>query len=207
MPNFTATHRPKHTKNQSDDGPREKRVNYLIWEARIEELQEESGLEKKVAICQASKEFSSLLPLFRKHNVSRYDLALDDKGKVGLTVSDEKLAAIECEDKTLSRLEELDWACRAAGKYARTREMPITCPNDAAFFLLQQAIEEGKHFLDKVMQMTCKNMDEADQQRRASISGNRAIKEIESMLEVIEQKHVEPPRKKYIAKDAEGNRE
>lgn len=190
-----------------DDGKREDKKNYLKWEERIKELQEESGLVKKVAIVQASKEFSILLPLFREFDVSRYDLDLDDKGKVGPTVSKEKLTAIICEDKKLSRLEELEWACAAAGKFMRTREMPETCPNDAAFFWLQQAIEEGKHFLDKVMQMTCKNMEEAEQQRRASLSGRRCIEEIEEMLEVIEQKYVEPEKKKWIAKDAEGNKE
>jgi len=189
-----------------DEGTREKRVNYLKWEARVQELQDESGLTKNVAICQASKEFSSLLPLFRKHDVSKYDLDLGEEGKVGPTVSQEKLKVVVSEGKTLSRMEEMEWAALTAGKFLRTREMPATCPNDAAFLWFQQAIEEGKHFLDKLMQMTCKNMDEAEQQHRATLSGRRCVKEIEDMLEVIEQKYVEPEKKKYIAKDAEGNR-
>lgn len=190
-----------------DEGTGKQKANYHKWEARIKELQEGSGLEKKVAIVQASKDFSILLPLFREFDVSRYDLDLDEKGKVGTAVSQEKLQAVVSEGKKLSRLEELEWACEAAGKFLRTREMPETCPNDAAFFLLQRAIDEGKHFLDKVMQMTCRNMDEAEQQRRANLSGQRSIEEIEAMLEVIEQKHVEPEKKKHIAADAEGNRE
>lgn len=190
-----------------DDGIAEDKKNYHKWEARIKELQQESGLEKKVAIVQASKDFSILLPLFRKHDISAYDLALDDKGEVGPTVSDKKLAEIVCEGKTLSRLEEIEWAAAAAGRFKRTREMPSTCPSDGAFLWFEQAMQESKHFLDKFMQMTCKNMDEAEQQRKASISGQRSIKEIEGMLELIEQKYVPPPEfKRPIKPDAEGNR-
>lgn len=189
-----------------DDGVAEQKVNYHKWQARIKELQEESGLEKKVATVQAAKEFSILLPLFRKFNISKYDLDLDDKGRVGPAVSQEKLKEIVNENKKLSRLEEIEWACEAAGNFKRTGEMPETCPNDAAFFLLEQAIEEGKHFLDKVVQMTCKNMDAADQQRKANLSGRRCIEEIEAMLEIIEKKKEPEKKKQWITKDAEGNK-
>jgi len=190
-----------------DDGARVDKVNYHKWEARIKKLQEEEGLERKVAIVQASKDFSPLLKLFREFDVSMYDLDLDEKGKVGPTVSSEKLREIVCEDKKLSRIEEMEWAATAAGKFLRTREMPVACPNDGAFLWFQQAIEEGKHFLDKLTQMTCKNIDEMNQQRRANISGRRSIEEIEEMLKVLEEKYVPPPEwKKPMKPDAEGNR-
>lgn len=188
-----------------DEGLREDKKSYNKWDARVKYLRESHGMGRRQAIVKASKDFNCLSMLYREFDVSKFDPDPDDAAITGqLRFGSEMFAGVECEGKTLSKIEELEWACSAAGKFFRTKEIPKTCPNDSAFFFFQRATEEGKHFLDKLMQMTIKNIDEDDQKRKATISGRRSVSEIEEMLAILNEKIEEPKKYKRIEKDAEG---
>ena len=93
---------------------------------------------------------------------------------------------VAVDGKELSYRENLQWALAAAGEFLRTKKRPVSCPNDSAWFLYCQAIEEPKDFMAKVGQIEAKNLgDETEQNAR--IHARRAIEEIDAMLFEIDQ--------------------
>jgi len=100
---------------------------------------------------------------------------------------------IECEDIHQSYRQNLAWAIDAAGHYLRTKEFPATCPNNSAYFLLQQALDSPKEFMTKVNQIEGRK-DEEDQTLQAA--SKRAIEEIDAMLAtLLEDEGEEAPRR------------
>ena len=69
---------------------------------------------------------------------------------------------VECEDRQLSYRENLQWAIEKAGRFRRSSERPDTCPNDTAWFLYTQALEEPKDFMAKVAAMEKGAEDDTD---------------------------------------------
>jgi hypothetical protein len=88
------------------------------------------------------------------------------------------------EGKEQTYRESLNWALSAAGEFLRTGQRPTTCPNDAAWFLYVQAIDEPKDFMAKVAQVEKGDNGEAD--RNTRLSAQRSIAEIEAMLAELE---------------------
>jgi len=93
----------------------------------------------------------------------------------------EAAAVIESEDIVQSHRKNLQWAIKAAGKFLRTKQKPETCPNDAAFFLFMQAIDQPKEFMAKVTQIESKQEEEEEADIKKSCK--RSIEEIEKILE------------------------
>ena len=88
---------------------------------------------------------------------------------------------IQSEDIKQTFREDLAWAIQAAGLKLRTKESPTKCPNDSAFFLYQQAVENPKDFLTKFAQIEGRSGD-SDEDKETSRVCKRAIFEIEEQL-------------------------
>lgn len=93
---------------------------------------------------------------------------------------------VGCENREQSYLENVRWAMAAAGEFARTGEKPTTCPNDACWFLYQQAIDNPKEFMTKVGQAEPK-ADGGENERALRIAGQRSVADIQAMLRMLEQ--------------------
>ena len=81
--------------------------------------------------------------------------------------------------------ENINWALSTAGEFLRTEVEPETCPNDAAFFLYQQAIDDPKDFMAKVAAIEKSAEDSAD--NTVKVSTKKTLSEIESFLERLEE--------------------
>ena len=153
---------------------------YEKWEARIQELVKVAKYNVYQASVQAAKDHACLKRLFREYDVSAYD---PNPGSHPMSSPDAgSVPDIKNEEKEQSHRENLQWAIAMAGRYLRTNEEPTTTPNDAAFWLYQQACSEPKDFLAKFNQVESKGDSELDELRRSRTAGKRRIEEIESML-------------------------
>ena len=85
------------------------------------------------------------------------------------------------EGKEQSYRENLNWALSTAGEFLRTGTRPITCPNDAAWFLYCQATSEPKDFMAKFSQVEAK-ADTGESERAMRNNSRRSIEEIDTML-------------------------
>ena len=85
------------------------------------------------------------------------------------------------EGKEQTYRENLNWAMNAAGEFLRAKRRPHTCPNDSAWFLYCQAIDEPKDFMAKVGQVELKS-DNGESDRMAKVVGQRSVTEIDEML-------------------------
>jgi len=97
----------------------------------------------------------------------------------------------ECrsEEKQLSYRENLSWAVDAAGEFLRTGKLPRSAPNNAAFFLYEQAVKSPKEFLTKLNQLEAKRTERDSSLKRAC---RLAIEEIDEMLASLGRESVEP---------------
>jgi hypothetical protein len=85
------------------------------------------------------------------------------------------------EERSQSYRDNILWAMNTAGEYSRTKTHPITCPNNSAWFLYMQAIDEPKDFMAKVNSIESKSDDGLDKDIiRAS---KKSLSEIEKFLE------------------------
>lgn len=170
--------------------------SYDRWKARISELQAESGYSKNEAIVRASKEFAPLHQLFREYDVRKYDrdpashptiLHYGEKRKAEVTP--EKEPNVVLLGSELSYRENLMWAMEAAGAYDHTGQHPTLCPNNAAWYLYQRALADGKEFLSRVGQVEIKQLDEDERQEKRAIlkEGRRSVKELDMMLQELER--------------------
>jgi AraC-like DNA-binding protein len=87
---------------------------------------------------------------------------------------------VESEGRVQSYRDNLAWAMQAAGEYLRTQKRPSICPNDSAFFLYHQAIDDPKDFLSKVAAIE-KGVDDSDD-REGRASTKRTLNEIKAFL-------------------------
>jgi hypothetical protein len=89
---------------------------------------------------------------------------------------------VQSEGKIQSYRENLQWAMDAVGNFMRTEIEPKTCPNDAAWFLYQQAKSEPKDFMSKIASMESK-IDQSEEEKTAHLGSRKTLAEIEAFLE------------------------
>ena len=89
---------------------------------------------------------------------------------------------VENQEIDQSHRENLQWAIAAAGHFLRTNQEPLTCPNNAAYFLYRQAREQPKEFLTKVTQVETKVDRSGEGVKRAV---QKSIEEINKLLEAL----------------------
>lgn len=165
---------------RQDSGP--VRKSFDRWKRLVEELKTDGGCTYQQAVVQASKDFDCLKRLFREYSVNDYDPHPDSHPGIEHWGQKVPMDGIENENREQSFRENLAWAIEAAGKYLRTNEMPVSTPNDGAYFLFRQACEQPKEFLGKFTQVEGRGDDEQERQRRTRESGQRSIDEINEML-------------------------
>jgi hypothetical protein len=161
-----------------------KHVEYKRWQRRIEELESDSGggYTRHEAIVRASKEFNCLRKLFREYDVSLWDpnpMSHPDVPNENQIAS----TGVVSEGIEQSHRENLRWAIEAAGRALRTGEAPKTAPNDSAYYLYRQALDEPKDFMGKVNQIEAKGDSDADERASSKRLGQRTVAEINQMLE------------------------
>ena len=162
-------------------------TEYHEWNSAIHKIRSTHDYTYYQAIVQASKDFEPLLQLFANYNVSEHDPEPGSHGDIAILLEAKRAEEAEYEDKGIVRSEETDqshrenltWALEAAGRFLRTKEEPVSCPNDAAYYLYRRAIDEPKEFLAKVTQLEMKaKVDDGTQK-----AGAKSISELGMMLE------------------------
>ena len=155
-------------------GPKKDRPDYIRWENIVKELQKE-GVNRRQAIVNASLTFDCLSAIIADYNLSQYGVS-NTSMNAKVTVS------VSSKDVKQSYRENLRWAIDAAGKFMRTREEPDDCPNDAAYYLYKQAIQDPKDFLQKVGQVEVKVSSREELEEDDRKQATKSIKEIDEML-------------------------
>ncbi len=165
---------------------RENKVRKLLyeqWEARVLELKQD-GMQDKQAVVMASKDFHCLHPLFLQYPVNEFDPDPDSHPHIHMHGEEAPMDGIECDEHELTHAENLMWAMNAAGVFFRTNEPPEKCPNNSAYFLYRQAIDDGDKFMAKYQQMM---LDKAKKPENDSLKrgSQKSIEEISSMLDTL----------------------
>ncbi len=166
------------------------RPKYDAWVKKVVELEssEGAGYTHAQAIVQASKDYTCLFRLFREYDLSAFDPNPDSHPQIrkfGESKSKD-ISEVICEGKKQPYRQSLNWALDNAGTYLRTGVEPVTCPNDIAWYLYEQAKAEPKDFLGKVNQVEMRGDSESEDVRNAKKSGRRSIAEIDMMLSELE---------------------
>lgn len=164
----------------------DKGKTYKEWEAKIAEL-EKGGIPHWQAVFQASKDFLCLEGLFSKHDVSEFDPRPGSHPHVETYSQSPQPGNIQCENKEKTHRENLQWAIDAAGRHKATKEVLTVCPNWSAYYLYQEAVNEPQKFLTTFNQIEGKCVNDPDEDRIAAKSGKGAIKELNQMLETLEE--------------------
>lgn len=163
------------------------------WRDKIDAGRDQDMTNKKATVL-ASEDFLCLTRLLTEYDFNDvYTKAVygnpikpQRSGTVaGALYGTLKSKAVGCEGIDQSHRENLRWAIGEAGKFLRTNQNPTSCPNDAAWWLYRQAIEEPKDFLGRYNQVEAKCDDEAEALRKARHSGEQSIAEIDQMLDAL----------------------
>jgi len=175
-----------------------KRARSILWRQdgqekktykRFEELVTsftQGGMTPDQAIVQAAKDFDCLKRLFREYDVSDYDPHPGSHPDTPRPPEEKDVPTVRCENKELSYRENLGWALTAAGEYLRKATTPKVCPNDQAYYLYIQAIEQPKDFMQRLGQVEAKSDSIQEEQRLARKSSKLTIEEIDEMLTMLE---------------------
>ena len=159
---------------------------YDLWQSLVRKMVD-GGLSKSQAVIQASKGFLCLSELFIEYDTSRSDP--DPSYCPVKTNGNVSKAEIACEDKEQTHRENLTWAIEAAGKFLRTKgQVPKVAPNNAAYFLFQQACDDPKDFLSRFTQVDMKAGDTGEEASLMMRTSDRSISEIDDMLETLGKK-------------------
>ena len=162
-----------------------RKLLYEQWEKRVLELKQD-GMGDKQAVVMASKDFHCLHPLFLQYPVNEFDPDPDSHPHIHMHGEEVKMDGMECEEHELTHAENLQWAINAAGIHHRTHEPPKKCPNNSAYFLYRQAIDDGDKFMAKYQQMMldkAKNPNSGDESIKRG--AQKSIAEISSMLDTL----------------------
>jgi len=160
---------------------------YNTWQERVNDLTDNGGCTRHQAIVQVSKDYKCLERLFAEYDVSAHDPNPDSHPQIRQHGQPEPVDGVMSEARVQSHRENLAWAIDMAGRYLRTGEKPDTTPNDAAYFMYRQAIDDPKEFFAKYTQIQAKPNEEEEADRLARTTGKRAISEIDQMLDVLEE--------------------
>ena len=165
----------------------EDKKTYEDWKSRVSELESDdgAGMTHNEALVRASKEYPCLTRLFREYDVADFDPNPESHPQIQHFGQKPAIVATS-EGREQSYRDNLRWAIETAGTYMRTGNHPSTCPNDAAWYLYRQAIEEPKDFLSRVGQVESKGDNEAEEQRLSRKSGQRSLAELNEMLDTLE---------------------
>jgi len=87
-----------------------------------------------------------------------------------------------CEETEQTYLDDLRWAKTAAGRFMRTKVKPVRCPNDSAWYLYKQALNDPRDFLTRVGQIESKGDVASVEERDLSRFNKKSVKEINDML-------------------------
>ena len=164
---------------------RSNRKDYEAWETKWMGLMDKSGYTKDQAVVQASKEFPKLQQLYMEYELKEFDPNPESHPEIRHCGDPMSLDGIELEGRDLSFRGNLNWAITAAGEYLRTSKLPVSTPNDAAFYLFKQACEAPKDFLQKFTQVEVKVDDESLACKRSKESGKKTIAELNEMLDTL----------------------
>jgi len=164
------------------------KATYESWKARVAALESPEGgrLAHSQAIVRASKEYPCLHRLFREYDLRTFDPnpeshPIEHFGS-RYTQPGYQKSSVLCEDIEQSHRDNLNWAITAAGDYLRTGREPATCPNNAAYYLYEQAKAEPKDFLSRFNQIEAKGDQESEEKRNTRKAGKRSLAELDSML-------------------------
>ena len=116
----------------------------------------------------------SLTKQFAKYGIQRDD---------GQSSMRRKKAHIQNENISLTYRQMLAWAVEAAGQRRRTGADPVSCPNDSAYWLYEQAVSDPKGFLTKINQVEAKHDEEEGNLQKMNA---RSIQEIDAMLSLLD---------------------
>ena len=180
------TKRVKSVLWRQDSGKEKK--SYDTWKARVDKLESKdgAGYSRHQAVVQASKDFPCLSRLFREYDLSALD-PNPDSHPVGTSPSGSPNGeTATCEDRKLTYRENLQWAMDTAGEFLCAGKQPTSYPNNAAWYLYEQAKADPKDFLGKVGQVESKGSGESEDERNTRKSGKRSIREIDDMLSELE---------------------
>ena len=141
----------------------------------------------------------------------RFDLGEDIESLSAAYKVSPRTVARQCAEKEVvqsSGIEQsyranINWALSAAGEFSRTGIEPKTCPNDAAWFLYQQAIDDPKDFMAKVSAV--EKSAESEDGKEDKKSTKKTLSEIESFLERLEENGQDEVRKQDEEKEAHKN--
>jgi hypothetical protein len=158
-------------------------AEYNEWNTKIETLQEAKGWTKQQATVHASKDYPCLGRLFTEHNIALYDPDPESNPNIVHSVPQNPQTTVRCEDKDLTFRENLVWAQGAAGSFFRTGQHPVTCPNDGAYFLYRQAIEDPKTFLQRLGQIEGKN----DGDENETKAHRKSIEDLQRMIVAVRE--------------------
>jgi hypothetical protein len=115
---------------------------------------------------------------------SEYNSSPKTIGRYCLDTGQDRKGSIPCprnEEKVQSYRDNLAWAMNAAGEQVRTGAHPETCPNNSAWFLYIQAINEPKDFMAKVASIESK-IDPGEDEREIKAASKKTLLEIENFL-------------------------
>lgn len=134
-----------------------------------------SGMPKSRAYVAAAREYPAAVPLIEKHGVGGYDPI---KGSKKAKKSSQSKDVIKSEGIEQSFHENLAWALDSVGRYHREGKEPDTCPNDAAYFLYYQGLNDPKDFMAKAASAAAKRKEDGAERK----SADRSIDELDRML-------------------------
>ncbi len=160
-------------------GPEKERPDYVEWQRLIKEWKDEKKVGRRQAVVNASLAFDCLSVIIADYDLTQYGIPGSEKNPKSLSIPSEGI--------NQSYRENLRWAQAAAGKFMRTKEEPETCPNDAAYYLYQQAIQDPKDFLSKVGQVEAKSTSQDEIEEDDRKQATRSIDEIDEMLATLDE--------------------
>lgn len=167
--------------------PGKEKIQYDRWEAMCKELNGTGGMSADQAVVQASKSFDALKPLFATCDVSALDPHPGSHADITHYSKDASAPTIRCLFKTLPNRDNLAWAIEAAGRFLGEKIEPDECPNWAAYYLYNQARSDPNNFTGKYLSVTGRGDGDEDPEG-VKKSGKKSITEINSMLELLNQK-------------------
>ena len=156
------------------------RPDYDRWKTRIAEISVQEGISRREAVLQASQEETCLAPLMNEYDFESY-------GVIGTPQIMEGGGGTICRNEELSYRENLRWALDAAGEFQRTKNYPVECPNNSAWYLLTQAIEDAKDFLAKLGQVEVKASERDILVEDTQRHGKQSIKDLDDQLATLNE--------------------
>ncbi len=161
-----------------------KHPDYDAWKTRIAEVTSQKKISRLEAVLIASKECTCLAPLMNEYDFESY-------GIVGSPNIKEGHIGIVCLNEELSYRDNLRWALGAAGEMQRSRVPPIECPNNSAWYLYTQAIQDPKDFLQRLGQVESKVLESERESEDTKRQSKRSILELDEQLATLEEEKEE----------------